>query len=166
MVFVFDENGMTGVRITWIFDEMFGTSVIGDYDKNKDGRFSADEAKNLQDGAFSNMRKHEYFCHALVDGRTFKVNYVKDFAPGIIEGKLSYSFFVPLTVRAAKESHRISFAVYDDTYYCDVIFAEKGGVRVKGLSPGKYSLKIIETPKKTSYVRPIVVEEAVLEFKK
>jgi len=166
LVFVFDESGLIGVKVTWIFDEMFGTSVIGDYDRNKDGKFSADEVKRLQAGAFSNMKKHDYFCHVRVDGRKFKVHYVKDFTPALVDGKLSYSFFVPLTVRAAKEPHRISFAVYDDTYYCDVVFAEKEKVKIKGLSPGKYSLNIIETPKKTSYVRPIVVEEALLEFRK
>ena len=61
MVFVFDKNGLLGVKLTWQFDEMFGSSVIADFDKNKDHKFSQDEIKKLKAGAFANMKKFCYY---------------------------------------------------------------------------------------------------------
>ena len=36
---VFDENGLAGFKVDWVFDEMFSNMIIHDYDQNKNKKF-------------------------------------------------------------------------------------------------------------------------------
>ena len=38
---VFDEKGLEGFKIRWVFDEMFSSMMIMDFDTSQNGRFEA-----------------------------------------------------------------------------------------------------------------------------
>ena len=69
---VFDGEGLAGFRLYWLFDEMFSNMLIHDYDKNGDGKFEEGEIKGLKRGAFSNLKKFNYFIRLKVNGKVGK----------------------------------------------------------------------------------------------
>ena len=77
---VFDEKGLAGVQVNWVFDEMFSSMMILDFDKNRNGRFEPAEIESLKKGAFDNLRQFDYFMHIKISGKSFKVKYVTDFS--------------------------------------------------------------------------------------
>ncbi len=117
---VFDEKGVAGFTIRWIFDEMFSSMIILDFDKNGDNRFEPSEIDNIKQDAFSNLRNFNYFTHITIKGTAFKVRYVTDFTAEIIDDALVYQFFLPCHVHATETFKEVRFSVYDHTFYCDV----------------------------------------------
>lgn len=117
---VFDDKGLTGFRQCWIFDEMFSSSILTDFDKDSDNILDVHEIEDMKKGAFDNLRNYEYFTHVLIDGRTFRVQYVTGFSAKVQGNRLIYTFFVPCHVTAVSQSKHIVVSLFDKTYYTDV----------------------------------------------
>ena len=49
---VFDENGLSGIKVFWQFDDMFSSMIINDHDLNQNGRFEPDEVLSVKENAF------------------------------------------------------------------------------------------------------------------
>jgi len=117
---VFDDEGLAGFEMTWVFDEMFSNMMIMDFDANGNGEFEGSEVRALKEANFSNLRNFSYFTHVTINGKPFTVEYVKDFSASIQDGRMTYRFFVPCHVSATESFKRIYLSVYDQTYYCNV----------------------------------------------
>jgi len=122
---VFDEKGLAGFRIRWLFDEMFSSMIILDYDQNGDHRFDSEEIEQVRQNAFSHVKNFDYFTHVKIDGRVFKVQYVTDFTARIHNDKMIYEFFVPCHVPATDIDKEVKLAIYDETFYTSVFLVER-----------------------------------------
>ncbi len=114
---VFDEKGLAGIEEQWCFDEMFSAMIIEDFDKNKNQQFEVEEISILKKEAFSNLESFEYFTHVRLDGKFFKVEYVKDFQAEIKNEKIVYKFYVPCPVAAGERIKTIKLSIFDKSYY-------------------------------------------------
>ena len=127
---VFDDSGLAGFKVRWIFDDMFAGMIAEDYDANNNGTLEPAEVEQVKAKAFSFISEYDYFCFVKIDEKPFKVQYVKDFQAILKDGKLVYEFLVPCHVSAAENPKRIVFATYDPTYYTAVFFTEREPVSV------------------------------------
>ncbi len=118
--FLFDDKGLAGIRLKWVFDDMFGASFIMDYDMNGNGNFEPAEARLLKAEAFDNLINFGYFSNLRIDGKPFPVKFIEDFKPTIENGALCYTFTIPCHVSAAARSKVIQLAVFDVEYYSQI----------------------------------------------
>ena len=123
--FVFDGKGLAGIRLFWLFDDMFGTQIREDFDTDGDGVFSAAEVAAVKKGAFDNLKNFDYFTFIDVDGKPFKVTRVQHFGAGFRSGQLYYEFFVPCPVAAKGARHSVRLRVQDPQYYADIYTPEE-----------------------------------------
>ncbi|WP_461209325.1 DUF1007 family protein [Desulfocurvus sp. DL9XJH121] len=123
--FVFSDQGLSGVRVRWVFDDMFGTMILEDFDKDGDHDFSRAEIAAVKAGAFDNLKNFDYFTFVEVDGAVRRVSEVRDFRVGLIHARLFYEFFVPCEVPAAGGGHTVLLSVHDPEYYADVYTPEE-----------------------------------------
>jgi len=65
---VFDENGLAGFKLSWVFERVFSAAVIQDFDRNGDRIFDAGEIEAVEGGASANLKNYDYFCHVTVEG--------------------------------------------------------------------------------------------------
>jgi ABC-type uncharacterized transport system substrate-binding protein len=121
--FVFNENGFAGVEQHWVFDEMFTSTVLYEFDRDQNLSLDEKEITEIKEKYFSSLKDFAYFTHIKIDGKDFEVRYVKDFFAGIQEDKLVYRFFVPCHVSATSNFKEILVSIYDDTYYTDMASA-------------------------------------------
>lgn len=115
--FVFDDKGLAGIRLRWVFDEMFGSSIIFDHDTNGNGCLEDDEVAVIKKEAFDHLKKYNYFTCITIDARPFKVEYVKDFMAKAENGTLVYTFLIPCHVLAVLKPKEIRVSVFDESYY-------------------------------------------------
>ncbi|GAB6095295.1 hypothetical protein JCM14469_15470 [Desulfatiferula olefinivorans] len=128
---VFNEKGLAGFRVTWVFDDMFSGMIAGDYDRNGDGAFDPAEAALIRKEAFDNIAEHRYFTFVTIDGKPFDVRFIKDFSAAIDEKRiLTYTFLIPCHVTAVTGPKQVKIATYDPTYYSALFFAEDRPVSV------------------------------------
>lgn len=161
---LFDDRGMAGIRVNWVFDKFFSTMILEDYDGNHNGALEPAEVQSIKKGAFSFLVNHGYFVHIKIDGKPFEVKFVTDFTARIRRGALIYEFTVPCHVSAAGKPRQIRVAPYDPTFYTLILFAETGAVQIKGGAKFKVDHKIEKNPEEAYYNGMVQPYEMILEF--
>ena len=125
VAFVFGQEGLEGVRVDWLFDDMFGTMILEQFDTDGDGEFSQKEVEGLKTGAFDNLKNFDWFTFLTVDGQPCRPSRVEGFRAGMRGGHLFYTFFVPCPVPAAGGERTVVLSVHDPEYYADVYTPEQ-----------------------------------------
>lgn len=162
---IFDEKGLAGFSVRWLFDEMFSSMIILDFDKNGNNLLEPPEIEGIRKNAFSNLRNFNYFIHVSINGKEFNVQYVTDFSAEVVEGCLVYQFFVPCHIHATETFQEICLSVYDHTFYCDVTLAENPVTYQK---EGSYEIthRIETNHNRAYYYGQICPEEITLRFRR
>lgn len=113
----FDGSSLARISVDWTFDELFSQMIVADYDHGKKGSFTDAEAADLKKGAFDNLRNYHYFLAFSVGGKPVALPPIKDFKPSIRDGKLVYSFSLPIALAVTPAGRELRITIYDDTYY-------------------------------------------------
>jgi ABC-type uncharacterized transport system substrate-binding protein len=125
---VFDQEGLAGIQVKWVFDRYFSQMIADEFDMDRDGDFDASEVANIKENAFSNLASYQYFTFVKINGEPFEVKFVCDFNATLKDGVLNYEFQIPCHVRAAETLKEIRVSPYDPSYYTLVLFAESNAV--------------------------------------
>ncbi len=131
---------LDGLEITWFFDPMFTASVLNDYDLNGNGSFSSSETQAVYENAFSNLESFDYFTYVSTGNTTVSPSEVEDFSVFMDGQILVYRFFAPFDMPVSDGC--FSIAIYDHTYYCDILYCSDSPVAVTG--SGNASFEIVE----------------------
>jgi len=122
---VFDDKGLAGIHVNWLFDDMFSSMIVADHDINKNQSLEPGEVVEIKAKAFSFIAEYHYFFTVAIDGLPFTVNYVTDFNAELDQGRLTYTFFIPCHVTALPAPKKLKIATYDPEYYTAVYFPDK-----------------------------------------
>ncbi|WP_239061053.1 DUF1007 family protein [Desulfovibrio sp. JC022] len=160
LTFEFNDNGLSGVRQKWWFDEMFAAMILGDFDKNHDNKLNEEEATALENGAFVNLKNFNYFTRILVDGNERTPVEALEFKPSIEDGTLVYEFFVPLDI-TDDAKHVVMVAIYDESFYTSVQMDPQNKVRGP-IQKFKTSLELEPVAEMAYFYDQITPEAAVL----
>ena len=162
---VFDEKGLAGFEVKWVFDEMFSNMIIHDFDKNRNGHLEPSEIRGIKNGAFSNLKKFNYFTHVKINNRVFKVKFVKDFFAEIKENALIYRFLVPCHVGAGSSFKEVKISIYDISFYCSVFLTENP-VGFENTSSCEVHHQIARNKKEAYYYGQVYPEEITIRFRR
>jgi ABC-type uncharacterized transport system substrate-binding protein len=114
-----DEEGLTGIRQVWYFDEAFSASILADYDADKDFAFNSAESKAVENGAFINLKHFHFFTNLKVSGQSLKPQDYRDFAVGMKDDMLYYAFTIPFQKSVSGGELSFTMFNYDPEYYVD-----------------------------------------------
>ncbi|MCK4504841.1 MAG: DUF1007 family protein [Candidatus Aegiribacteria sp.] len=133
---------LDGLEITWFFDPMFTASIVNDYDLNGNGSFSSSEVELVYENAFSNLADFDYFTYVSTGNTTLSPSAVEDFAVFMDGQTLAYRFFVPFDIHCCDGCFAV--AIYDHTYYCDILYCEDSPITLVGPGSSNASFQIVE----------------------
>jgi len=130
---LFDQDNVTGVRMTWSFDELYSSMLRSDYTATKKGPITAKDVQNLHDKAFANLATVHYFTTMSLDGKPVTFGTPKDFTASFnADDKAIYSFVIPVSLPKAGAKNLLEIAVFDPEYYVDFELAEGDAVNTTG----------------------------------
>ncbi len=163
---VFNDKGLKGFRHEWAFDEMFSSTIIQEFDLNADGEFSEEEIKKVEKGAFSNLKEYNYFTDITINGEQFKIQEVRDFYAEIDRGVMIYQFFIPCEETAVIENKEVKIAVFDPTYFVQVLLASADTFSFIDTLNVKFSYEVFEDEENSYYYGQIIPEALKVKFRK
>ena len=131
---------LEGLEITWYFDPMFTAAICTDFDSNGDGQFSAAETAQVFSNAFSNLENSNYFTFLNINGQTLSPSRIEEFSVFMDGETLVYRFFCPFDIPVADGLFRV--AIYDSTYYCDILYREGNPIILCGPGSENASFEI------------------------
>lgn len=121
----FDGDGrVTGLEIDWTFDEFYTAFVITEFGGPE--AMDAETLTGIGRENLANLREFDYFTEFLVDGAVQPLATPETFEMGLENGKLRLRFSVPLERPVLPDDHRINYAVYDPSYFVEILHVEGG----------------------------------------
>ncbi|MCG8452522.1 MAG: DUF1007 family protein [Spirochaetales bacterium] len=113
-------KGLDAVSVYWDIDELTSSSLILDYDTNRDGELSSFEQEALRQNAFERLLESEYYLMVEVGSRLGTPDPAKDFRAHIENGHVIYEFTVPLDIPIRWEDlGETSIYFFDQSYFID-----------------------------------------------
>lgn len=164
--FMFNENGLIGMKTEWFFDEMYSSMLLQDYDVNKDGEFSSDEIVKTEKDAFSNLANYNYFIYITNKDKCLKVRTVSDFSVRVSEDRVIYNFFIAYVVPANPSYQEIEVCMYDETYYVDLLPMGENPVHFSNAETIDYEYEVFEDTKESKNYGEIYPYSIRLMFRK
>jgi ABC-type uncharacterized transport system substrate-binding protein len=126
------DQSVKSLRHLWRFDDLFSSTVLMEFDKNSDLKLDDAELQEVSSTIFASLAEYDYFQLVSADGKdvTMKppaglmANYENDQLIVLFESEPT----APL-----KLAGKLTFGVYDPTFYTAIDFVEDENMAVKDL---------------------------------
>lgn len=130
------ENRITAIELEWLFDPLYTTLLLEDIGS------TAESLREQASGMLRRLDEHSYFTEIRVNDETVATQSVHDFESGMRAGRYWVRFSLPLATSVDPSSVRLEYAVFDPTYYIEMLHLEKDVIEFHGDSAGQCIARI------------------------
>jgi ABC-type uncharacterized transport system substrate-binding protein len=128
------DNTVRSLKHLWRFDDLFSSTVLVEFDKNQDLELDQAELQTLAGVIAGSLAEFDYFQLVTADGKDVKMR-----PPGALVADFQDNQLMILFESAPEQSlklaGKISFGVYDPTFYTAIDFIEDENMAVQGMPP-------------------------------
>jgi len=139
---VLDAQGrVVAIEQQWLFDVFytaFATKGVSGAAGTRAEALKALARSNLQ-----NLRSYDYFTEVRSGGAKVALGTVSEFESGLRKGRLWLRFVVPLATPVDPNERAFAFAVFDPTYYVEILHLRGDVVAFRGARTGGCSGRIV-----------------------
>lgn len=135
---LFDEAGdVTGLRQTWLFGDFYSAWAVEGLDRDGDGVPDPDKLAELLRENMKNLAEIGYFTTVKIGEDPVNFAKVSEMSSRMRGNRLEMTFVVPFAKAVPATDKPLVYAVYDPTYYIEVLHAEaKDTIRLRGAPDG------------------------------
>lgn len=132
IIFLFEKGKVAALQMGWKFDPAFSSSLVQDFDADKDGKLSPAEIKTLEKEAFQDTRQYQYFTFANVKGAPVDWPQAADFKLLVHQDALLYAFRLNFPQPVDPRRDSLTLSTYEETFYIDIDIPNDAAVRLVG----------------------------------
>lgn len=144
-VVVFDDAGQVkGVRVQWVFDEMYSAWALDGLDLNGNGTYEPEELAPLAKDNVTNLKDYSYFTYADANGRKLEFGDITEYGLTYNGAQLTLTMTLPLKTTLNARAEPLSFSSYDPTFWIYIGLRETNPVTFEGKAPEGCGFKIKE----------------------
>jgi ABC-type uncharacterized transport system substrate-binding protein len=118
------DRGVTGVRHSWAFDDMFSSFATQGLDKDGDGAFSREELAPLAKVNVESLKDFDYFTFVKIGGEKQLMQPPVDYWLEFTNQILTLHFTLPLNAPQPLGARTLAIEIYDPSYYVAFDLAE------------------------------------------
>ncbi|MGB3502503.1 MAG: DUF1007 family protein [Mesorhizobium sp.] len=122
-VVVAADGTVTGLRNLWRFDDLFSSTVLFEFDENKDMKLDDAELHNVSQTIYNSLAEYDYFQFVTANGKDVGIE-----KPAQLIATLEYNQLVVLfEVKPAtplKLAGKVEFGIYDPTFYTAIDYTD------------------------------------------
>ncbi|MCR4265003.1 DUF1007 family protein [Nitratireductor sp. ZSWI3] len=128
-----DESGnVATLHHVWRFDDLFSSTVLVEFDKNKDMKLDADELNDVSETVYASLADYGYFQIVTHNGKDVAMQAPERLIADFVDNQLIILFESkpekPLPLEGT-----VDFGVYDPTFYTAIDFTEDEYLAVKAM---------------------------------
>ena len=136
-----DQGRMTGIEQEWLFDEFY--TVFALEDLGTDTEAINKRLKELASVNLTNLQPYDYFTEVRANHGKVPLGTVGTFETTLRAGRLWLRFTVPLETPVDPRTSEVDFAVFDPTYYIEILHLEEEGLAFRGGAAGACTARIV-----------------------
>lgn len=115
----------------WRFDEIFSETVMFEFDKDADGKVSAEEQAQVSKTIVESIGEYNYFEAVIDNGKEVKMAKPADLIAAF-DGRTLVVSYSNAPVEPLKATGKVSFGIYDPTFYTAIDFIDDTDMKVAG----------------------------------
>lgn len=147
------EGQITGLWVGWLFDDFYSAFSLEETKRNPDGTYNQADLDKLARTNLTNLSEYSYFTFAHVNGKEIPFLPVEIFKTNVQNNRLWMEFEVTFIEPIDPRTAQFDYAVYDPTYYVEILHAEAGEpvnlIGAEGINCG-YTLNKPQPPEELS----------------
>lgn len=129
------DRTVEALRHVWRFDDLFSSTVLVEFDKNKDMKLDAEELEEVASVVHASLAEFNYFQLVTLNGKDVAMR-----APDRLMADFTDNQLIILFESSPKDALKlegtVDFGVYDPTFYTAIDFVEDEYMAVDGLPDG------------------------------
>jgi len=118
------DGAITGLRQSWLFDEFYTAFATVGLDGDGDGIPDPGLIDALSIENITNLADYSYFTSLWVDGTKQTFGTATEVTGRLAGDRYEMSFTAPLAAPVDPRAGKLTYAVYDPTYYVELLHAE------------------------------------------
>jgi ABC-type uncharacterized transport system substrate-binding protein len=128
-------GGVEKLSHNWVFDDLFSSTVLVEFDKDQDLKLSEEELKDVQGTIVDSIGEYNYFQTISNNGADVKMK-----RPPNLTAKMDGTTLV-ISFESAPEKilplrGKVSFGIYDPTFYTAIDFVADTDIQTTALPAG------------------------------
>lgn len=134
---VLDADGRAvAIEQRWSFDPLYSALLIDDLGT------TAQALRVHGTDMLGRLRAYDYYTEVRIDGKIQAPGTVHEFTSGVQSDRYWIRFVMPLGAPVDPTTHRLSYSVFDPTYYIEILHPKGGKVELVGTKPGRCVARI------------------------
>ena len=117
-----DEGRVAALELDWLFDDLYTAYVAQEFVKQD--RPPSEFLPEVASTYLGNLAAYGYFTDVRLDGERLALGEPTGAESGLRDRRLWLRFQVPLIEPVDPHSGRLTFAVYDPSYYIEILYVE------------------------------------------
>jgi len=116
----------------WRFDDLFSSTVLFEFDKNKDMKLDDSELRSVAETVHESLAEFGYFQFVTHDGKDVKMRAPAQLVATFDDNVLTI-MFESKPEQELRLDGKVDFGVYDPTFYTAIDFSDDNLMMVQGL---------------------------------
>ncbi|MDN3519155.1 DUF1007 family protein [Aquisalimonas lutea] len=136
---VADGDGrVAGLRQHWEIDPLYSLMLMEEFGSTGEGGARAEGLERLAETMLGNMAEFDYMTRLTIDGERVAWDGVEDVRLTVDDASdaLHFRFTLMLSEPVALGGRQLEYAVYDPTYYIEILHDDGDAIETGALGPG------------------------------
>ena len=135
---------ITGLRLYWVFDEFYTVFALDGLKEDEDGKPAPDSLRELAELNITNLADYDYFTKLTLEGERLAFGTVTEYESFVWDDRLVLVFTVPLARPVNPQDARLAYAVFDPTYYIEILHVKEDPMLLEGSVPEGCTTELIK----------------------
>lgn len=129
------DGTVESLKHLWRFDDLFSSTVLVEFDENKDLELDSEELRKVSDTVYESLAEFDYFQLVSADGEDVEMRAPERFVADFRDEQL-FIIFEAAPAEPLELSGTVTFGIYDPTFYTAIDFVEDEYMAVENLPSG------------------------------
>ena len=115
----FDDDGMNGFYLQWIYDPVYSSQIIYDIDTDMNMELNSSEQEMAKDDFISALKSEDWFMTILVNGEKQVIPEPVNFSAEIdtFDETIMFTFYIPLSLPYETSGTKVNIEFTDPSQY-------------------------------------------------
>ena len=153
-----DQQRLTALHLSWLFDEFYSATILDDAKSN--GHSLQQELEQFGQDTLNNLATENYLNRMTLDGQRVQFGHGDSPKTQWVNGQIRFEYRLPLAQPLPLTGKRLQFAIYDSTYYVEMLHGSLAAIQLTGEGAADCRTELVPpTPSKEQQIYALSLDK-------
>ncbi len=124
------QQRLTSLHLSWLFDEFYSATILDD--AKAKGHSVEQELALFGEETLANLATENYLIRMTLQGKKVHFGQGNHASATLLNGQIRFDYQLPLNEPLPLAGKRLQFAIYDSTYYVEMLHRQPEAIQLQG----------------------------------